>query len=924
MKRISILVAAVLLLVIAGGGWFVYSNTGDPVREARAQMQKGDLRSASIQLRNAVRDNPANGEAHYLLGQAQLAQGDAVAAEKEIKAARDLNWDRNALSLSLSQSYAAQGKFKEILAEPIPDSLTPEQRADILTLRALAQSSLQNPAAAKVSLAEAERIAPKNVDARLLSARLALADRDASLAETKVDEAIALDPKRADAIQFKAQLKMNAGDRQGALDLMDKSVAAAPTQSSFKLDRANLLLNLGQDVKARADVDSVLAKEPKNAVATYLSLVLNVRAGKFPEAEQDLVKLDPVIARFPRGRYFEALIKANRGQVEQAVELAERYVARAPNDPDGVRLLARTQMAARRPARAVDVLNKAIAAGQKDAETMDLLGRAYAQAGQSPQAARSFEQASTLAPSSPDILTRLASSKMQMGDAAGATSALERSLEIAPNQASTGEALVAAALSSGDLDRAQAALDRLRQQAGETEPVSLLTGALRLARLDVDGAREQFESTVKTFPDSVAAKLNLAKVLLLQNKRPEAMALLETVLAKDRANTQALTVLVQVLLAENRGADAMKAVEAARVAAPTNLAILAGQAELAARLGDANKGLAVLDAARNNSPTPAALLPELARLQVAAGKLDAAKITFAQILSANPNNLDLRRAQVELLLNSGDVDAARASLQAGLKLSPGNFGMLSALALIEQRAKGLDAAVATAEQLRREPANMPAAALLKGDLYMAAKKFDEAEQAYATEFKAAPSTALAIRLANAQAAAGHKDQSLLGLRAWQAKQPADPDLAQTLASIDIVDRRYADAEKNLQIVLDQRPNDIIALNNMAWVLQSKGDKRARALAQRAYLQAPSAETSDTLGWIMVGDGDAAKALPLLQQASGQLPKNSSIKYHLAAALKAADKREEAIGLLKALVDDPAEFEEKAAARQLLEQLTAAK
>ena len=43
----------------------------DDLADARKAMQKGDLRAAQIDLRNAVRSDPQNAEAHYWLGQGE-------------------------------------------------------------------------------------------------------------------------------------------------------------------------------------------------------------------------------------------------------------------------------------------------------------------------------------------------------------------------------------------------------------------------------------------------------------------------------------------------------------------------------------------------------------------------------------------------------------------------------------------------------------------------------------------------------------------------------------------------------------------------------------------------------------------------------------------------------------------------------------
>jgi len=96
------------------------------------------------------------------------------------------------------------------------------------------------------------------------------------------------------------------------------------------------------------------------------------------------------------------------------------------------------------------------------------------------------------------------------------------------------------------------------------------------------------------------------------------------------------------------------------------------------------------------------------------------------------------------------------------------------------------------------------------------------------------------------------------------------------------------------------------------------------LAQRAYLLAPSGETSDTLGWIMTKQGAAAEALPLLQNASLQRPNDKTVKFHLATALNAAGKRDEAAQALEPILNDNAEFDDRSAAKALLDRIKTGK
>ena len=922
MKRTLLAVAAVTALAGAGGGaWYVFGRAGDPLAAGRAATERGDLRTAQIELRNAVKQAPGNVEANYRLGIVQLQLGDAVAAERQLKLARDQGQDPRSLRLPLAQSYLAQGKFQPLLDE-FPAEGEPAQAGPILVLRALSQLGLDDRAAARATAAEAERVAPQLAEAPLAVARVALAEQDYAAAERAVGRTLALDGKRVEALLMRGQLLNARGDRAGATAALDAAVEQSGGSLAARLERANVLIAAGQDAKAKEDVDAVLKAEPRSPAGSYFQAVLLSRAGDYQGADQALQRIQPLLGRFPRGYVVQALVKFNLGQLEQAAEAAQRHVARAPDDLEGVRLLATIDLAAGRADKAIEALSRLVASGRADAAVLDLIGRAYAQGGRASDAVQSFQRAAEMAPENAGILTRLASSRLQMGDAAGATTSLERSLELSPAQANAGESLVVAALASGDVERARAALDRLRAQVGETEAVGNLTGMLRMAQLDPDGAREQFAAVARAFPNSTAAKMNLARVLIQQGRTAEAERLLSDMLEAEPANDQALSALVALLLQDNRVGRAMALVEAARKAAPANATLTAVLADLYIRSGEAAKALALLDGPTRAPSSPPALLGARARAQVAAGSKAEAKETYRGILAANPGDTDARQRLMELFIEDKEWDPARALLRDGLRISPGNIGMMQALVAVEQRAGGLDAALAAADQLKRDPANMPAASALRGDVYMAQRRFADAATAYAADLKAMPSSLLALRSAAALNASGAPDRAADGLRTWLAAHPDDADAAQVLASLDIAAKRYPGAERALQTVLDKRPNDAVALNNLAWVLQLRGDDRARALAQRAYALAPSPEAADTLGWIMTARGDAGRAVGLLRQASQARPGNPAIQFHLAQALSAAGQQEEAIKALTPIVDAPAEFEDKPAARALLQQLSA--
>jgi Tfp pilus assembly protein PilF len=121
------LTAAVLtsaLLTVGLSGCNKTQSTDTLLAEAAAYQQKGDIKAALIQLKNAVANSPEDGAARLALGTLQMSSGDNVSAEKELGRARSLGVPAEQVLPVLGKTLAQQGKFKEVLALITPCAAT--------------------------------------------------------------------------------------------------------------------------------------------------------------------------------------------------------------------------------------------------------------------------------------------------------------------------------------------------------------------------------------------------------------------------------------------------------------------------------------------------------------------------------------------------------------------------------------------------------------------------------------------------------------------------------------------------------------------------------------------------------------------------------------------------------------------------------
>ncbi|GAB2709977.1 tetratricopeptide repeat protein [Halomonas garicola] len=111
------------------------------------------------------------------------------------------------------------------------------------------------------------------------------------------------------------------------------------------------------------------------------------------------------------------------------------------------------------------------------------------------------------------------------------------------------------------------------------------------------------------------------------------------------------------------------------------------------------------------------------------------------------------------------------------------------------------------------------------------------------------------------------------------------------------DGDLAGMERDLQQVLKQEPDNVMALNALGytWADEQVPDRLddARRLVERAHELAPdNPAVQDSLGWVYFRQGQPDKALPLLERARKRMP-DGEVTAHLAEVLHALGKTDRA-------------------------------
>src|SRR5208283_1713238 len=235
----------------------------------------------------------------------------------------------------------------------------------------------------------------------------------------------------------------------------------------------------------------------------------------------------------------------------------------------------------------------------------------------------------------------------------------------------------------------------------------------------------------------------------------------------------ALSMLSAAYVQSNRLAEATSLLERAHRADASQTRVTVSLGDLYIRAHEPQKALDLTLVENGEHAASVSILTLRAAASLALGQRNDARATDAEILKQEPNSVAARRQLAAMLIEAGDFESARTVVAAGIAASPRTYQLYQDYVMIDLKASGLDAALASADRLAAEDSDFAGIRALKGDLYLMANRPSDAVTAYIEAAHAAPSSLLTTRLAAALLRAGRKDEAGTLLSGWLAKHPDD-------------------------------------------------------------------------------------------------------------------------------------------------------
>lgn len=887
--------------------------------EAQRAFEAGDLRTASVAVRAVLQQQPDNLQARLLFAQVAFDAGDAKTAEAESRRVLSADANNESARALLVEALLVQERAQEALEELAKINSSARTRS-ITLLEIDGRLALGDVELASSLLSQLKAEGSDDPFVLLREARLLALLEDFDAARTALESALQKEPNSIELLLLAAEIDLSTGRYKAAADFYT-TIATLAERKGLRMTAERALFSAATAKIQDQDWPSV-----SEAIKAYAE-----SAGQ-----------QSVGVLFLKGSADHA-----SGDLESALDYLTEANLLAPEDPQVLRLLGATHLAAGNLTDARRSLRAALARTERDVSTTQLLAQVYLQDGQtdaaltlvrgldltipyntnllartllatgaSDEAVALLEQLTANGVASRETQLLLAQAYASNKDVRGVERALQQQIAADDYKAVIG--LMSAYIAAGENAKARVFADELvtnrsddfRAYAtailfllsvGELEDAAayaadavsrfpniasaeFLSGQVAIAQNRVNDAERAFERTLQIEDSNVDAMLGLAVIFQRTQRRSEMVSILENAYSIAAADPRPALALARTSATEGEFVAARRYAEEAVKRGPQLSESNRLLGQILLRLGHVDDADRAFAAAVSRAGALPASFIELARLRAREEGVDAAKKVLARGEAQFPRSAELKVSRARLLLESGDYAGARTLV----------------------------------DRLLREDSREPSALALAGTLALIDADYGTARRRFeaALDAGAGPEAIVGLyqlELRQGRPAAGVLERGL-------SRYPDAPSLQIMLAQDH--DRR-GDAESAIAIyqrVLANYPDNPAVLNNVAWLLNKKKDPAALGYARQAVELAPdSAEILDTYGTILLDTGNASQAVSQFERAATLAPEAVEIRYNLARAYERAGNVDKALESARIVASDSStRFAEPA--RQLISSL----
>ena len=874
------------------------TTSQEHVVKAKFALEKNELSTSEIELKNALKVDGENAEARFLLGQLYLSQGNSLVAVKELERAYSLSYDANKVVPLLARAYFLAESYEDIssLAED-GKYLVIDSKIKYLAFKSMGAILSKKLELAQEITLQIKTLSESNSYTLLANAYVNFAENNNEEALSLVSKALLADPKNIDAFLLKGHISFALNKFDIATENFKKYEKFQPQVGVTKLFIANSLLRDNKYDEAEKYADEILASIREQPLANYVKAVVMFEKKDFTLAKSHAETALNQNYNLPVLKLIAGTSAFNLNNYEVAYHHLKAIVKQVPANHYSRKMLAISQL----QLGLIDDINETLigfnATTSEEVRFLSSLSFQLAELGAVDEAKVLAKQANESAiESSAEQSVRSGILKLMTNDPSGVED-LELAFEANPDFEGAELAIAYAALQTGDYDKALKVTKQWQEKQPDIAGSYNMLASIYIAQQNNELATQALQTSLLKEANNLFALTELAKLNFTEGNKKEAEKFAQRAVEQYPDNAKAL----RSYYASKPDEQALAKIEQAYQKSSDNIALSLLYIDALINSDDLTQALVISNAMETNVKTSKKLW--LQRISIYKKQQNELRFitTIKEWLKANPYHIEPILMVSDYYVKQRQVGKALQYLDKALSAHHKEslvIKMVKVQLLLDTNKLYEAKKLYQDQQFQSIKAEFKAG--LEGRIAFLEKDFTKAVEKLTLFYQAYPSRKNAILLSLSYKGDNQAIQAQKVLQEYLTKNEQDDRVRMMLADSYLAtesDKAILAYEK----IIINEPSNVIVLNNLSWLYLDKGAlEKAQLHSKKAIELAPeNPNVIDTRGMVLLKVGGELAARKALSKAykisNGQ---DMSITLNYAEVLIANNLNKEAIALLQ--------------------------
>jgi len=895
------------------------------ISSAYQYSQQGKFSNAIIDYKNAVRLAPKNVEARLGLGKAYLNQGNYISAEKELDRAVDLEASYTQAAILLAQVKTRLNKFEEVeqLVE-LSEELNDNEYLTVLSYAGMASLANGQKTKAQDYFSQATAILPDSPYSKLSQAYLYYIDRDFVQGIQIIDNLLTEQSAFSEASLLQGYLYFALASFEQASNSFSLYLDSYPLDQNIRFFLVNSLIKAGKFERANTLTDELLSTFKDSPLALQYKSQIEYQAGNYIEAKGYASQAVSYDDSFVIANMIAGISSYQLGELEQAYDylISLENILPTTHPVNAILLSIKIKLGHTDDiALSVDKL-KRLKNSESDSDLLQISSLELMKAGDLSGAQSLLNKAAQVSPNNVSLQVRQGALLLSQRDLSGVKS-LENALSIDASLHDTEFALARQYLRDNEVPKAQVIANKWLTSKNYQASGNILSGLIAMKLEKVDEAKQYFQQALALDPKSISAIYNLAIVAAFKKEAVKAIAGFKEVIELSPNHHNAIRRYTILQTRQENSADAISFLNALHEESKLNgnnihKNLVIGLAQNLRITNQAPAAIELLESIKTEKNLSARYWSVLASSYTQTRQFSQAQSTYELGLKQAPRSYILHVGNIATLEVLQQYPQALALTKVANEYFPDDNNVMTTLAYLELTNNNIQATKRQLSVLKDKGVSNRVITATTAKVAIKEKKYPLAIELYGELYEQVANSNNAINLARALQFSKQGGKAELVLENYLLKVVNDNRVRMLLA--ELYGMNNVDNNKSAQIIstylqiIDGQPNNVAALNNLAWhQYQSNDIKNAQLNIEKALVLTPdNADILESYGVILVANKYYEQAIEVLSSVINKGSVDVSAKVSLAEAYIAIKQNGQAKMILSGLTSNDRQLSGKIA------------